>query len=147
MHFLSECEKTKKVKLHFKYLGTLSACLFSLTLFLSLSLLTAITCDPTLLFHDCNYMSTISIWSPIVAIGVLLATFRWVLSTPLVSNWARSELTQAHLWLSKLGVDTRNTSSYILRRPQNFAKSSPIIWLAVPKIYKERIDRDTSYTM
>ena len=27
-------------------------------------------------FHDCNYMSTISIWSPIVAIGVLLATFR-----------------------------------------------------------------------
>ena len=110
MHFLSECEKTKKVKLHFKYLGTLSACLFSLTLFLSLSLLTAITCDPTLLFHDCNYMSTISIWSPIVAIGVLLATFRWVLSTPLVSNCARSELTQAHLWLSKLGVDTRNTS-------------------------------------
>ena len=83
MHFLSECEKTKKVKLHFKYLGTLSACLFSLTLFLSLSLLTAITCDPTLLFHDCNYMSTISIWSPIVAIGVLLATFRWVSSTPL----------------------------------------------------------------
>ena len=56
-------------------IGTLSACLFSLTLFLSLSLLTAITCDPTLLFHDCNYMSTISIWSPIVAIGVLLATF------------------------------------------------------------------------
>ena len=37
--------------------------------------MTAITCDPTLLFHDCNYMSTISIWSPIVAIGVLLATF------------------------------------------------------------------------
>ena len=68
------CEN-KVVKLHFKYLGTLSACLFSLTLFLSLSLLTAITCDPTLLFHDCNYMSTISIWSPIVAIGVLLATF------------------------------------------------------------------------
>ena len=56
-------------------IGTLSACLFSLALFLSLSLLTAITCDPTLLFHDCNYMSTISIWSPIVAIGVLLATF------------------------------------------------------------------------
>ena len=82
MHFLSEVAN-KTVKLHFKYLGTLSACLFSLTLFLSLSLLTAITCDPTLLFHDCNYMSTISIWSPIVAIGVLLATFRRVSSTPL----------------------------------------------------------------
>ena len=75
--------ENKTVKLHYKYLGTLSACLFSLALFLSLSLLTAITCDPTLLFHDCNYMSTISIWSPIVAIGVLLATFRWVSSTPL----------------------------------------------------------------
>ena len=55
--------------------GTLSACLFTFILFITISLLTALTCDSTLLLHDCNYMSKISIWSPIVAIGVLLATF------------------------------------------------------------------------
>ena len=102
MHFLSEVAN-KTVKLHFKYLGTLSACLFSLTLFLSLSLLTAITCDPTLLFHDCNYMSTISIWSPIVAIGVLLATFRRVSSTPLRLEYLK-------IFLNDLGTDLHRHS-------------------------------------
>ena len=55
--------------------GTLSACAFSFFILLSLSFFTALTCDPNLLLHDCNYMSTISVWPPIVAIGVLLATF------------------------------------------------------------------------
>ena len=55
--------------------GTLSACAFSFSILLSLSFFTALTCDPNLLLHDCNYMSTISIWPPVVAIGVLLATF------------------------------------------------------------------------
>ena len=53
----------------------MSACLFTFILFITISLLTALTCDSTLLLHDCNYMSKISIWSPIVAMGVLLATF------------------------------------------------------------------------
>ena len=55
--------------------GTLSACLFTFLTLSLLALLTALTCEPAVLLHDCNYMSTISIWPPVVAIGVLLATF------------------------------------------------------------------------
>lgn len=55
--------------------GTLTACLFTLLSLTALSILTAMTCEPTLLLLDCNYLSTLSVWPPIVAIGVLLATF------------------------------------------------------------------------
>ncbi len=55
--------------------GTLGACLFTLATLAILALFTALTCDPKLLLHDCMYMSDISVWPPIVAIGVLLATF------------------------------------------------------------------------
>lgn len=55
--------------------GTLSACLFTLTILLLLSILTGLTCDPAMLLHNCMYMSSISIWPPAVAVGVLLATF------------------------------------------------------------------------
>ena len=55
--------------------GTLGACLFTLATLAILALFTALTCDPSLLMHDCMYMSDISVWPPIVAIGVLLATF------------------------------------------------------------------------
>ena len=55
--------------------GTLWACLFTLSTLISLSFLTALTCDSDLLLHDCNYMSTVSVWPPMVAIGTLLATF------------------------------------------------------------------------
>lgn len=55
--------------------GTLAACAFTFLSLTVISVLTAMTCDPNLLLHDCSYMSTISVWPPIVAIGVLLATF------------------------------------------------------------------------
>eukprot|EP00095_Tigriopus_kingsejongensis_P007902 snap_masked-scaffold132_size323655-processed-gene-1.0 protein:Tk07902 transcript:snap_masked-scaffold132_size323655-processed-gene-1.0-mRNA-1 annotation:"solute carrier family 12 member 9" len=55
--------------------GTLSACFFTLGIFLILSLLTAMTCNPALLLHDCMYLNAFNVWPPIVAIGVLLATF------------------------------------------------------------------------
>ena len=55
--------------------GTLSACLFTFTIFKFLSFLTALTCNPTLLKHDCMYMNDLIFWTPIVTIGVLLATF------------------------------------------------------------------------
>ena len=55
--------------------GTLAACFFTLSLLSVISLITALTCEPTILLHDCNYMSSLSLWPPIVAIGVLLATF------------------------------------------------------------------------
>ena len=55
--------------------GTLGACLFTFSTLGGIAFLTALTCDPNLLLYDCNYLSTISIWTPVVAIGVLLATF------------------------------------------------------------------------
>ena len=55
--------------------GTLAACFFTLSLLSVISLITALTCEPLILLHDCNYMSSLSLWPPIVAIGVLLATF------------------------------------------------------------------------
>ena len=55
--------------------GTLSACLFTFAIFLFLSFLTALTCNPILLEHDCMYMNDLIFWTPIVTVGVLLATF------------------------------------------------------------------------
>ncbi|XP_059082779.1 solute carrier family 12 member 9-like [Tigriopus californicus] len=55
--------------------GTLAACFFTFTIFIVLSVLTALTCNPAMLMHDCMYLSNFSVWPPIVAIGVLLATF------------------------------------------------------------------------
>ena len=55
--------------------GTLGACLFTLSILSLVSLMTVMTCEPTILLHDCNYMSSLSVWPPIIAIGVLLATF------------------------------------------------------------------------
>ena len=46
--------------------GTLSACIFTLSILGILSLITAMTCEPNILLHDCNYMSSLSIWPPIV---------------------------------------------------------------------------------
>ena len=55
--------------------GTLGACFFTLSILSLVSLLTAMTCETTILLHDCNFMSSLSVWPPIIAIGVLLATF------------------------------------------------------------------------
>ena len=54
--------------------GTLSASLFTLSIFLILTLLTAMTCTPEFLLHDCMYMTRFSIWPPIVSIGIFMAT-------------------------------------------------------------------------
>ena len=55
--------------------GTLGACFFTLSILSLVSLMTAMTCETTILLHDCNFMSSLSVWPPIIAIGVLLATF------------------------------------------------------------------------
>lgn len=55
--------------------GTLSACLFTFTTFLLLSLLTVLTCSPDLLHNDCMYMVDFTVWKPFVLVGVILATW------------------------------------------------------------------------
>ena len=40
--------------------GTLCGCLTTFTVFLVLSVLTSLTCDPALLQHDCMYMVQVS---------------------------------------------------------------------------------------
>ncbi len=56
-------------------LGTLSACLFTFSIFFIMATLTAMTCSPDLILHDCMYLTDFSLWKPIVTIGVFLATF------------------------------------------------------------------------
>jgi len=60
--------------------GTLSASLFTFTTFMILSLLTAMTCNPTLLHYDCMYMVEFTFWKPFVLVGVILATWSASLS-------------------------------------------------------------------
>ena len=60
--------------------GTLSACALTLLTFLSLALLTSLTCSPTFLLNDCFYMAKFTFWSGFVLIGVILATWSASLS-------------------------------------------------------------------
>jgi len=60
--------------------GTLSACFFTFSTFMILTLLTAITCDTTLLHNDCMYMVEFTFWKPFVLVGVILATWSASLS-------------------------------------------------------------------
>ncbi len=55
--------------------GTLAACAFTLSIFLLMSLLTAVTSNPELLLHDCMYLQKFALWKPVVTVGVVLATF------------------------------------------------------------------------
>ena len=49
--------------------GTLSACLLTYTTFIILSIMTAITCDQTLLLFDCIYMIRFTWWKGFILIG------------------------------------------------------------------------------
>ena len=60
--------------------GTLSACLLTYTTFIILSIMTAITCDQTLLLFDCIYMIRFTWWKGFILIGVILATWSASLS-------------------------------------------------------------------
>lgn len=60
--------------------GTLSACAFTFSTFILLTLLTALTCDPALLHNECMYMVDFTFWKPFVLVGVILATWSASLS-------------------------------------------------------------------
>ena len=66
--------------------GTMGACFFTLCVLSMTSLLTAITCNPALILHDCVYMSHFSFWTPIVAIGTFLATISASLNNLIASS-------------------------------------------------------------
>ncbi|CAB4068713.1 SLC12A9 [Lepeophtheirus salmonis] len=55
--------------------GTISACGFTLVIYIILTVLTSLTCSPTLLQHDCMYMNIVNVLPPAVTIGVFMATF------------------------------------------------------------------------
>lgn len=55
--------------------GTLAACAFTFISYTMLFLLTALTCDRTLLYHDCMYMMKVDFLPWFVMVGALLATF------------------------------------------------------------------------
>ena len=49
--------------------GTLSACGLTYSTFIVLSLMTALTCDQTLLLYDCIYMIRFTWWKGFILIG------------------------------------------------------------------------------
>ena len=55
--------------------GTFGACAFTFVTYVILFLLTSITCNRTLLYNDCNFMSELSLVTAFVAIGAILTTF------------------------------------------------------------------------
>ena len=55
--------------------GTLGAVFFTFCVFMTLSVLTALTCNPNIILHNCFFLATFSFWSPIISIGTFLATF------------------------------------------------------------------------
>lgn len=60
--------------------GTLSAVCFTLIIYVSISLLTALTCSKTLLQNDYLFMIGVSVYPPSVALGLLTATWSAALS-------------------------------------------------------------------
>lgn len=55
--------------------GTLSACTFTGSIYTTVFILTAMTCDRGLLYYDCQFMSEFVFYRPIVAVGTILTTF------------------------------------------------------------------------
>ena len=60
--------------------GTLSAMLVTFVFYLVMVTGTAMTCERSLLFHDCYYLNKISIFPPSITIGSFLLTFSASLS-------------------------------------------------------------------
>ena len=60
--------------------GTLSACGLTYTTFIILSVMTALTCDQTLLLYDCIYMIRFTWWKGFILIGIILATWSAAIS-------------------------------------------------------------------
>eukprot|EP00095_Tigriopus_kingsejongensis_P002400 snap_masked-scaffold934_size79169-processed-gene-0.6 protein:Tk02400 transcript:snap_masked-scaffold934_size79169-processed-gene-0.6-mRNA-1 annotation:"solute carrier family 12 member 9" len=55
--------------------GTLWGCTFTGIMYLIIFTLTALTCSRELLYNDCQYMTEVVFWPPLVAIGTILTTF------------------------------------------------------------------------
>ena len=89
--------------------GTLSACALTLTTFLLLALLTALTCSPTFLLNDCFYMAKFTFWSGFVLIGVILATWSASLSNLIGASRLISAIAEDNLFGFFLHFITRGT--------------------------------------
>lgn len=66
--------------------GTISAVIFTMCIYLLLSILTAASCERFLLQNDYLFLMPINIWPPFITIGILTATFSASLSTLIGSS-------------------------------------------------------------
>lgn len=89
--------------------GTLSACALTLFTFLSLALLTSLTCSPTFLLNDCFYMAKFTFWSGFVLIGVILATWSASLSNLIGASRLIAAIAEDNIYGFFLHFITRGT--------------------------------------
>ena len=52
--------------------GTISGTVFTFVIYFILFLLTSVTCNRELLYHECMYMFYMDMWGPFVAVGKVL---------------------------------------------------------------------------
>lgn len=89
--------------------GTLSAVLFTLTVYLCLALLTAASCDVFLLQNNYLYMAGISVFPASVAIGLITATWTAALSNAIGASRVLEALTKDRIFGSILDFIPRGT--------------------------------------
>lgn len=89
--------------------GTLAGLIITFLTFMSLSILTSLTCSPILLLNDCFYMSKFTFWSGFVLIGVILATWSASLSNLIGASRLIQAIATDNLFGFLLDFVTRGT--------------------------------------
>ncbi|XKL60122.1 hypothetical protein PGB90_001138 [Kerria lacca] len=105
--------------------GTIWAVMFTMAIYILLSLLSAATCDRFLLKNNYLYLMPINLWPPFITIGILTATFSASLSNLIGSSRVIEALARDNIYGSYLNIITRGTW-----------KSNPVVaviisWLCV----------------
>lgn len=89
--------------------GTWSAVLFTLAVYIMLSVLSAASCERSLLQNNYLYLMPINVWPPFITVGILTATFSASLSNLIGSSRVIEALAKDNIFGKYLNVVTRGT--------------------------------------